>query len=41
VSVRLTFQSPDRTLTDADVQQAIEEIVTALGREHAATLRGR
>jgi len=41
VSVRLTFQSPDRTLTDAEVQQAIEEIVAALGREHAATLRGR
>jgi phenylalanyl-tRNA synthetase beta chain len=41
LSVRLSFQSTDRTLTDAEVQQAIDEIVAALGRAHGATLRGR
>jgi phenylalanyl-tRNA synthetase beta chain len=40
LSVRLVFQSPQRTLTDAEVQQAIEGIVAALGRAHGATLRG-
>jgi phenylalanyl-tRNA synthetase beta chain len=41
LSVRLVFQSPEHTLTDAEVQQAIDEIVAALGRAHGATLRGR
>jgi phenylalanyl-tRNA synthetase beta chain len=41
LAVRLTFQSPERTLTDAEVQQAIDWIVAALGREHQATLRGQ
>jgi phenylalanyl-tRNA synthetase beta chain len=40
LSVRLTFRDPDRTLTDAEVQRAIEAIVAALAREHQATLRG-
>ncbi len=39
VSVRLTFQAPDRTLTDAEVQQAFDGIVAALSREHAAKQR--
>jgi phenylalanyl-tRNA synthetase beta chain len=34
VSVRLTFQAPDRTLTDADVQHSVDTIVAALAREH-------
>jgi phenylalanyl-tRNA synthetase beta chain len=41
LSIRLTFQHPDRTLTDADVQQAVEAIVHALTTHHQATLRGR
>ena len=41
LSIRLTFRHPDRTLTDADVQQAVETIVDALARAHDATLRGR
>ena len=32
---------PERTLTDAEVQQAIESIVDALTRAHNAALRGR
>ena len=40
LSVRLTFRAPDRTLTDTEVQRAIETIVAALTREHQATLRG-
>jgi phenylalanyl-tRNA synthetase beta chain len=39
VSVRLTFQSPDRTLTDAEVQQTFDTIVKALVREHNAVQR--
>ena len=30
LSVRLTFQAPDRTLTDAEVQQAFDRILAAL-----------
>lgn len=41
LSIRLTFRHPDRTLTDAEVQQAIDTIVAALARAHDATLRGR
>jgi phenylalanyl-tRNA synthetase beta subunit len=41
LSMRLTFRHADRTLTDADVQQAIDAIVGALGTQHQATLRGR
>jgi phenylalanyl-tRNA synthetase beta chain len=39
VSVRLTFQAADRTLTDADVQRSFDGIVAALGREHGAVRR--
>jgi phenylalanyl-tRNA synthetase beta chain len=39
LSVRLTFRSPDRTLTDADAQRAMERIMTALVREHRAVQR--
>jgi phenylalanyl-tRNA synthetase beta chain len=40
LSVRLTFRDPDRTLTDAEVQRAVEAIVAALARDHGAALRG-
>jgi phenylalanyl-tRNA synthetase beta chain len=39
LSVRLTFQAPDRTLTDADVQQSFDSILSALVREHGAVQR--
>jgi len=39
LSVRLTFQAPDRTLTDAEVQRTFEQILAALVREHAAVQR--
>ena len=41
LSIRLTFRHPDRTLTDDEVQSAVDGIVTALAREHQAVLRGR
>lgn len=41
LSIRLTFRHPDRTLTDAEVQQAVDTIVAALAQAHDATLRGR
>jgi phenylalanyl-tRNA synthetase beta chain len=39
LSFRLTFQSPDRTLTDEEVQAGMEAIVAALVREHQAVQR--
>jgi phenylalanyl-tRNA synthetase beta chain len=39
VSVRLTFQAPDRTLTDAEVQQSFDRILDALVRGHGAVQR--
>jgi len=39
LSLRLTFQAPDRTLTDAEVQQSVDAILGALVREHAAVQR--
>jgi phenylalanyl-tRNA synthetase beta chain len=39
VSVRLTFQAADRTLTDADVQQSVDTILAALVRTHGAVQR--
>ena len=39
LSVRLTFRAPDRTLTDTEVQAAIDEVVRALARAHQAKLR--
>jgi phenylalanyl-tRNA synthetase beta subunit len=39
LSVRLTFQATDRTLTDAEVQRTFDTILAALVREHAAVQR--
>jgi phenylalanyl-tRNA synthetase beta chain len=39
LSLRLTFQAPDRTLTDADAQESFERILAALVREHGAVQR--
>lgn len=39
VSVRLTFQAEDRTLTDAEVQHGVDAILAALVREHRAVQR--
>ena len=41
LSFRLTFQAPDRTLTDAEVQAAMERIVDALMRNDACKRRLR
>jgi phenylalanyl-tRNA synthetase beta subunit len=35
----LTFQAPDRTLTDSDVQASVDQILEALVREHGAQQR--
>jgi len=39
LSVRLTFQAPDRTLTDADVQLSVDSILGSLVTEHGARQR--
>jgi phenylalanyl-tRNA synthetase beta chain len=39
LSVRLTFQAAERTLTDAEVQQSFDRILAALVREHGAVQR--
>jgi phenylalanyl-tRNA synthetase beta chain len=39
VALRLTFRSPDRTLTDTEVQAAMEGIIAALGQKHGAVQR--
>lgn len=39
LSLRLTFQAGDRTLTDAEVQSTFDTILAALVREHAAVQR--
>jgi len=39
LSVRLTFQASDRTLTDADVQDSFDKILAALVAEHQAVQR--
>jgi phenylalanyl-tRNA synthetase beta chain len=39
LSIRLTFQAADRTLTDAEVQKSVEAILAALIRQHAAVQR--
>jgi phenylalanyl-tRNA synthetase beta chain len=39
LSLRLTFRAPDRTLVDAEVQQAMEQVIAALVREHRAVQR--
>jgi phenylalanyl-tRNA synthetase beta chain len=39
LSIRLTFQAADRTLTDAEVQTSVETILGALIRDHGAVQR--
>src|SRR5262249_23871224 len=39
ISVRLTFQAADRTLTDGEVQQAFDTILAALVASHGAVQR--
>jgi phenylalanyl-tRNA synthetase beta chain len=39
LSLRLTFRAPDRTLTDAEAQQAADAIVAALRDQHGAQQR--
>jgi phenylalanyl-tRNA synthetase beta chain len=39
LSLRLTFRSPDRTLTDVEVQAAMARVMDALAREHRAVQR--
>jgi phenylalanyl-tRNA synthetase beta chain len=39
VSLRLTFRSPERTLTDAEVQAAMDAIIRALTSAHGAVQR--
>ena len=39
LALRLTFRAADRTLTDIEVQQAMDTIVAALKTTHQATLR--
>jgi phenylalanyl-tRNA synthetase beta chain len=39
LSLRLTFQAAERTLTDAEVQTSVEMILAALVRAHGAALR--
>jgi phenylalanyl-tRNA synthetase beta chain len=39
LSLRLTFRAPDRTLTDEEAQQAMDQIVSALRTAHGAEQR--
>ena len=39
LSLRLTFRAPDRTLTDSEVQQAVDGILAALKQQHGAVQR--
>jgi phenylalanyl-tRNA synthetase beta chain len=39
LALRLMFQSPDRTLTDADVQSAMDAVLAALKDTHGAVQR--
>jgi len=39
LALRLVFRAAERTLTDAEVQRAVDAIVTALGVAHGAELR--
>ena len=39
LSLRLTFRAPDRTLTDAEVQSAMEHVLSALKDKHGAIQR--
>jgi phenylalanyl-tRNA synthetase beta chain len=39
LSLRLTFRSSDRTLTDAEIQAAMESVLAALKEKHSAIQR--
>ena len=39
LSLRLTFRAPDRTLTDTEIQDAMDRIIAALASSHGAALR--
>jgi phenylalanyl-tRNA synthetase beta chain len=39
LSLRLTFRSADRTLTDAEVQSAMDDVLAALKKNHGAVQR--
>jgi phenylalanyl-tRNA synthetase beta chain len=39
LSLRLTFRASDRTLTEAEVQAAVDAVVAALAARHGASLR--
>jgi phenylalanyl-tRNA synthetase beta chain len=39
LSLRLTFRAPDRTLTDAEVQSAMDAVMNALREKHRAVQR--
>jgi phenylalanyl-tRNA synthetase beta chain len=39
LSLRLTFQADDRTLTDGEVQHSFDTILSALARDHGAVQR--
>jgi phenylalanyl-tRNA synthetase beta chain len=39
LSLRLTFRSPDRTLTDAEVQSAMDTVLNALKEKHGVVQR--
>ena len=39
LALRLTFRASDRTLTDAEVQGAVDRVVAALEQQHEAKLR--
>ena len=39
LSLRLTFRSPDRTLTDAEVQTAMDTVIASLREKHDAVQR--
>jgi phenylalanyl-tRNA synthetase beta chain len=40
LSLRLTFRDAERTLTDGEVQQAVQRVIRALEHDHGARLRG-
>lgn len=40
LAIAMRFQAPDRTLTDADVAKVQSGLLTRLGREFSATVRG-
>ena len=39
LALRLTFRASDRTLTDVEVQGAVDRVVAALAQQHETKLR--